>query len=137
MRPPRFVDFVVDVVKNQPTARRVQTLADDGDSKHPCGVVITTVAGATRWQVVGQLPNVAKHAGFDDSPFIGTPAAAGAAPRPGDLPEAWLAAALAHAENPEIAGIERWSTRSGERDLRYGVTVRFHNGARIFVRQLG
>lgn len=136
MRPARFADFVIDVVKNQPTASRVQTLAEVGDTKHPFGVAITTAAGEARWQFVGQLPEGAKHDTFGDAPVTGEPAPAGAAPQPGDIPEAWLAAALAQAEDPEIAAIERWSTREGERRGNFGVTVRFHNGARIFARQL-
>ena len=136
MRPARFADFVIDVVKNQPTASRVQTLAEVGDVKHPFGVAITTSGGETRWQFIGQLPDGAKHDSFTDSPVAGDVLPVDAAPQPDDIPEAWLTAALAHAENPEIAAIERWSTREGERPGNYGVTVRFHNGARVFARQL-
>lgn len=136
MRPARFADFVIDVVKNQPTASRVQTLAEVGDVKHPCGVAITAGGKETRWQFVGQLPEGAKHDSFKDEPVAGSPAPAGAAPQPGDIPEAWLAAALAHAENPEISDIERWSVREGERVGNFGVTVRFHDGSRVFARQL-
>ena len=41
MRPQRFSDFVVDIVKNSPTADGVRTLAESGDTKHPFGVVVT------------------------------------------------------------------------------------------------
>lgn len=136
MRPARFAGFVIDVVKNQPTASRVQTLAEVGDVKHPFGVAITTTTGETRWQFIGQLPDGAKHDSFDDTPVTGNPVPAATAPQQTDIPEAWLAAALAHAENPEIAAIESWSTREGERPGNYGITVRFHNSARIFARQL-
>lgn len=136
MRPARFADFVIDVVKNQPTASRVQTLAEVGDVKHPFGVAITTAVGETRWQFIGQLPDGAKHETFTDTPVVGDPAPVGTAPQPNDVPEAWLAAAVTHAENPEIANIERWSVREGERAGNYGVTVRFHDGSKVFARQL-
>ncbi|MER5493398.1 hypothetical protein [Streptomyces sp. NPDC002490] len=134
MRPIRFTDFVIDLVKNQPTVSRVQTLAEAGDKQHPRGIVITTGTREARWQFVGQLPEGAKHDSFDDAPVTGTPAPASPEPRTDDAPEAWFAAALAQAENPEIAGIERWSTREGEREGNQGVTVHFQNGARIFAR---
>ncbi|KUH37481.1 MULTISPECIES: hypothetical protein [Streptomyces] len=137
MRPARFTDFVIDVVKNTPAADRVQTLADAGDTKRPFGIAITPAGGGreARWQFVGQLPESAKHDTFTDEPVTGPPAPAGPAPQADDEPEAWLAAALAHAECPEIATLERWSTRPGAGAQR-GLTVTFHNGARIFARVL-
>ncbi|MGW1974830.1 hypothetical protein [Streptomyces sp. NPDC001889] len=136
MRPQRFQGFVIDLARNNPTAIQVQTLADAGDDKTPCGVAVTTAAGVSRWGIVGQLPDGAKHEGFDDSPVNGDPIAPGDAPQATDAPEAWLAALLAHSESPEIAGIERWSTREEVRPNYYGLTVRFHNSARVFVRLL-
>ncbi|MFF2022789.1 hypothetical protein ACFVW2_13450 [Streptomyces sp. NPDC058171] len=136
MRPTRFTDFVIDLVKNQPTASRVQTLAEAGDKQHPRGVVITTATGEVRWQFVGQLPEGAKHDSFDDAPVTGSPVPAGQGPTADDIAEAWFAATLAQSENPEIAHIERWSIRESERAGNYGVTVHFHNGARIFARVL-
>jgi hypothetical protein len=137
MRPARFTDFVIDIVKNQPTAARVQTLSEAGDTRHPYGVALTLQGGGreTRWQFTGQLPDGAKHEGFTDEPVHGTPVPVGPAPQAGDGPEAWLAAALANAESPELAGIERWSTRP-DAGPRQGLTLTFHNGARIFARVL-
>ncbi|MFJ3814696.1 hypothetical protein [Streptomyces sp. NPDC090056] len=133
MRPQRFTDFVVDVVKNNPTAGRVQTLAEAGDAKHPFGVVVTVGATESRWQFTGQLPEGAKHEGFLDEPVTGTPVPAGDAPQASDSPEAWLAAALAQADCPEISDIERWSTQP-DAGSKKGLTVSFHNGARIYAR---
>ncbi|WP_175409716.1 hypothetical protein [Streptomyces sp. TRM64462] len=137
MRPQRFADFVIDVVKNDPTASRVQTLAEVADTKHPCGVAITRAGASdeTRWQFVGQLPEGAKHESFVDEPVTGALVPAGPEPQATDEPEAWFAAVLAHAECPEIAAIERWSTRP-EPSSQKGMTVTFHNGARIFARVL-
>ncbi|MFI1017570.1 hypothetical protein [Streptomyces sp. NPDC020965] len=136
MRPGRFQELVVDLAKNNTTAIQVQTLAEVGDTKTPGGVAITTAAGISRWGIVGQLPDGAKHEEFDDSPVHGLPTAPGDAPEPTDEPEAWLAALLARSEFPEIASIERWSTREEARPNYSGLTVRFHNGAKVFVRLL-
>lgn len=137
MRPARFTEFVIDVVKNQPTTGRVQSLDEAGDSTHPYGIALTLQGGGreTRWQFTGQLPDGAKHEGFTDEPVHGSPVPAGPAPQAGDEPEAWLAAALTLAECPEVAGIERWSTRP-DPGAQKGLTVTFHNGARIFARVL-
>ncbi|MFI1866361.1 hypothetical protein [Streptomyces jumonjinensis] len=136
MRPGRFQEFVIDLVKNSPTATQVRTLAEAGDTEIPCGIAITTAAGVSRWGIVGQLPDGAKHGGFDDAPVHGDPVAPGDAPQAADAPEAWLAALLAHSESPEIASVERWSVREDARPDSFGVTVRFHNTARVFMRLL-
>ena len=136
MRPQRFTDFAIDLVKNTPGVNRVQTLTEAGDDKHPWGLAITTAAnGEVRWQFVGQLPDGAKHSTFEDVPVTGAPAATMGTPADADSPEAWLAAVLAGAECPEIATVERWSTAPDPGSQR-GVTVTFHNAARIFARQL-
>ncbi|MEV7679510.1 hypothetical protein AB0O64_13265 [Streptomyces sp. NPDC088341] len=133
MRPARFQDFTLDLAKNSPGVTRVQTLADSGDTKYAFGVAITTGDGEARWQIMGQLAEGEKHE-HADVPVNGDPAQAVADPAPGDH-EGWLAAAIARAESPEIASIERWSTRPGQGNSR-GLTIAFHNGARAFVRQL-
>ncbi|MFI0825738.1 hypothetical protein ACH4Q7_14920 [Streptomyces roseolus] len=137
MRPQRFAEYVLDLVKNAPSVSRVQTLAEAGDAKHPFGLVITTSSGETRWQFTGQLPDGAKHEGFADEPVTGAPAAQLGDPTAAGSPEEWFAAVLAQAESPEVSVIERWSTGEGvASDAQRGVTVTFHNGARIFARQL-
>ncbi|MBO0804262.1 MAG: hypothetical protein J2P25_14455 [Nocardiopsaceae bacterium] len=135
MRPGRFQDFAVDVLKNTPGTARVQTLADAGDTQHPFGLAVATERGESRWQIIGQLPDGGRH-DTPDTPVEGTPAPAGEGPRPGDAPEAWLAAAFAAAESPEVERIERWSTRDDGRPDHIGVTLFFHNSAKIFVRLL-
>lgn len=135
MRPQRFADYMVDLAKNTPGVTRVQTLAEVGDTRHPFGVAITTTFGETRWQFTGQLPDGAKHEGFADEPVTGAPAPAVGDPATATVPEEWFAAALAHGDSAEISTIERWSTRP-EPGSQKGVTATFHNGARIFARQL-
>lgn len=83
MRPQKFQDHLVDLLKNTSDASRVQPLTEAGDS-----------------------------------------------------PEAWIAAVISGAESPEIERIERWSTRQGEKPGNQGVTVHFHNTAKIFMRKL-
>lgn len=133
MRSARFHAFVLDLVKNSPDTARVQTLAEAGDTTHPRGLAITTEAGEVRWQFVGQLADGEKHTDTD-VPVSGDPVQGWDEPKPGDH-EGWLAAVIARAESPEIASIDRWSTRPGEENRR-GLTVLFHNGARAFVRKI-
>ncbi|MEU5402738.1 hypothetical protein ABZ348_25955 [Streptomyces sp. NPDC005963] len=134
MRPARFQEFVIALARDDPTAISAASLAEMDDSV-PCGFAIT-VADVTRWGVVGQLPDGAKHADFEDAPVHGDPVKPQAPPRATDPPEQWLAALLARSGSMEIAEVERWSTREEARPGYFGLTVRFHNTARVFVRLL-
>lgn len=134
MRPLRFQDFVLDLVKNTPGVTRVQTLTEAGSARHPYGLAITTSAGEARWQILGQLASGEKHTGAD-VPVTGEPLPTGPNPTAGDSAEAWLAAVITNTQCPEIASIDRWSTQSSKRP-QHGLTVGFHNGARAFVRQI-
>ncbi|KOT94513.1 hypothetical protein ADK70_12620 [Streptomyces rimosus subsp. pseudoverticillatus] len=132
MRPQRFQDFVVDLLKNSTGVTRVQPLSEAGDSRHPFGVAVTGPGGEARWQIVGQLASGTRH-DDPDTPVEGQPAPV-VEPQAGDNAEGWLAAVLSAAESPEIERIERWSTR--EDGSSQGVTVCFHNSARIFMRKV-
>ncbi|MCK7627520.1 hypothetical protein MUU72_31255 [Streptomyces sp. RS10V-4] len=138
MRPQTFQDFVIDLAKNDPTTVSVRSLADAGDSAHPYGVVITTGHGESRWQFVGQLPEGERHRedGGDPAAVEGTPLPAGESPQANDDPETWLAALLSKAESPQVAAVERWSTREGNRPDHVGLTITFYNTARIFARRM-
>ncbi|MEV7088445.1 hypothetical protein AB0O07_21575 [Streptomyces sp. NPDC093085] len=134
MRSPRFQDFALDLVKNSSGATRVQTLAEAGDTKHPRGLAVTTSAGEVRWQIMGQLADGEKH-DDPDTPVAGDVfQAAWPEPVAGDH-EGWLAVCLVRAECPEIKSIVRWSTEP-DGETRHGLTVHFHNGARVFVRKI-
>ncbi|KUH36401.1 MULTISPECIES: hypothetical protein [Streptomyces] len=134
MRPVRFTEFVVTTVR--PRAARVQTLAEACDTRHPFGVGITLgVGGEARWQFTGQLPEGAKHDSFTDEAGAGTPAPAGPSLVRERRAGAWIAA-VAGAQCPEVAAIERWSTRPNTASATKGLTLTFHNGARIFARLL-
>ncbi|MGW6263320.1 hypothetical protein [Streptomyces sp. NPDC055085] len=134
MRPDSFVAFVIDCAKNSPGVARVQTLTEAGDTKHPCGFVVTVGSNEVHWQVTGQLADNEKH----DNPTAeidGTPAA-WTDSTVQDGSEEWLAAVIGRADSPKIASIARWSTRKGVRPGHVGVTVFFHNGARAYVRRI-
>lgn len=132
MRPERFQDFAIDVLKNTAGAVQVRSLKDAGDGKYPFGVAVSTGDGEARWQIMGQLADGERH-DHQERPVEGAPAAWVDA-EPAGNPEGWLAAAIGKAESPEIARIDRWSVRNG--DDRQGMTVFFHNGARAFVRKI-
>ncbi|MEO3972319.1 hypothetical protein [Streptomyces sp. CAU 1734] len=136
MRPGRFQEFVIGLAESSGAATGARLLTEAGGAVVPCGVAIGTGGEESEWGILGQLPDGAKHDGFDDTPVHGEPVAPGDGPRTGDEPEAWLAALLARAQSPEIAGVERWSVREDMRPGYAGVTVRFHNSARVFVRLL-
>ncbi|MFE2044299.1 hypothetical protein ACFXAZ_25920 [Streptomyces sp. NPDC059477] len=133
MRSRRFQAFALDALKNTPGVTRVQTLEEAGDTKVPNGLAVTADGKESRWGIVGQLAEGERHE-HDEQPQQGTPAA-WEEPTPGD-PEGWLAAAIGRAESPEIERIERWSTQEGARPGSQGLTVFFHNTARVFVRKL-
>ncbi|WP_329020782.1 hypothetical protein [Streptomyces sp. NBC_00690] len=135
MRPGRFQEFVIGLAEADHTAITAKTLAETGESSVPCGFAIT-VADISRWGVVGQLPDGAKHTDFEDTPVHGDPIKPQDPPQATDPPEQWLAALLAQSGSAEIAEVERWSTREEARPGYFGVTVRFHNAARVFVRLL-
>ncbi|KOT49929.1 MULTISPECIES: hypothetical protein [Streptomyces] len=132
MRPQRFQDYVVDLLKNAAGVTRVQPLAEAGDSRHPFGVAVTGPGGEARWQIVGQLASGTRHDDAD-TPVEGQPAPV-VEPQAGENAEGWLAAVLSAAESPEIERIERWSTREGASSQ--GVTVHFHNTAKVFLRKV-
>lgn len=134
MRPARFQTFALDLVRNTPGITHVQTLTEDGSTRYPYGLAITTSAGEARWQIVGQLASGEKHTD-PDTAVNGEPLPVGPEPAAGDSAEAWLAAVITTSRCPEIAGIDRWSTQDDKRP-RHGLTINFHNGARAFVRQI-
>ncbi|MGA4841268.1 hypothetical protein [Streptomyces sp. G45] len=134
MRPAEVQDFVADILKNHGDVQRVQTLADVGETKHPYGLVLTMGGRETRWQIIGQLAEGAKH-DVPTPPVEGQPATAEAAPS-GGAPDAWLAGVLATAESPEIRKFEVWSAHEGARPDHVGVTIFWHNDEKTFVRKI-
>ncbi|WP_199550257.1 hypothetical protein [Streptomyces sp. N35] len=129
MRPPRFQSFLLDLAKNHPTTTQVTTLADAGDTQHPHGLAITTAAGTARWQLLGQLAEGERH-DTEEQLTEGNTLPEGEAPTPSDRPDEWLLKTLTNAGHPQIASVARFDSQSS------GITVQFHNGARVFARLL-
>ncbi|WP_030786274.1 hypothetical protein [Streptomyces sp. NRRL S-920] len=132
MRPAAFQDFAADLLKNTPDVQRVQPLSEAGDTKHPYGLAVTVSGRETRWQMIGQLAEGAKH-DSPTAPVEGTPAPFTAAAVT-DAPDAWLAGVIGAAESPEIAALDVWSAREG--GGQHGVTISWRNGEKTFVRKL-
>ncbi|WP_309029169.1 hypothetical protein [Streptomyces alfalfae] len=132
MHPAAFQDYAVDLLKNTPDVQRVQSLNETGDTKHPYGLAVTVAGRESRWQMIGQLAEGAKH-DTPTAPVEGTPAPVVAASVT-DAPDAWLASVISAAESPEIAALDVWSAREG--DGQHGVTVSWHNGEKTFLRKL-
>lgn len=127
MRPADFRDHLVDLLKNSP---EVQQVAVPDGGPHPYALSAVVAGKEQRWQVIGQLADGAKH----DTP---TPPVAGQPPAWVDAPvsaspDAWLAGVLGRSEPSDVERFEVWSAREGASSP--GVTVRFRNGERAFVR---
>ncbi|WP_416973900.1 hypothetical protein [Streptomyces sp. 4F14] len=133
MRPARFQDWLIDVVKNTPGVGRVQSLADSGDSKRPFGIALTRDGKEEHWQITGQLADGEKH-DHEESSVKDTPFSA-PVPETGAAADVWLIGVIGASESPEIARVERWQDRP-EGLSQFGFTVFFHAGSRAFVRPL-
>ncbi|QNP72187.1 hypothetical protein IAG44_24075 [Streptomyces roseirectus] len=133
MRPARFQDWLIDVVKNTPGVDRVQSLADAGDGKQPFGIALTRGGKEERWQITHQLADGEKHE-HEESVVKDTPFTA-PVPEAGVAADVWLVGAIGASESPEIARVERWQERP-EGASQSGFTVFFHAGSRAFVRPL-
>ncbi len=127
MRPADFRDHLVDLLKNSSDVQRVEVL-DKGP--HPYALAATVAGKESRWQVIGQLADGAKH-DIPTPPVTAGPPAFTAAPVTGTL-DAWLAGVIGKAEPADTERIEVWSAKEGRSSQ--GVTVFFHNGERAFVR---
>lgn len=128
MRPADYRDYLVDLLKNTPDVQRVEVI-DDGP--HPYALAVTAAGRESRWQVIGQLAEGAKH-GTPTADVQAAPPAFVAAPVSG-APDAWLAGVIGGAEPVEVESIGVWSSEEGRKP---GVTVVFHNRERAFVRLL-
>lgn len=127
MRPLEYRDYLVDLLKNSPDVQRVQVVED---GPHPFAVAATVAGRESRWQVIGQLADGAKHEPAT-APVLAGPPAFTAAPVTAS-PDSWLAGVIGAAEPADTERIDVWSTREGKSDA--GLTVFFHNGERAFVR---
>lgn len=139
MRPDRFQHFALDLAKNAPGTSHVTTLQEAGDSKHPYGLALALGPTQARVQFTAQSAPGDRYE-QPEQPVEGDPVQPTGDPAlpPGKTSqadvEAWLAALLAVSGSPEMAKVERWSTRESARKDHFGVTAHFHSGARVFAR---
>ena len=116
MRPTRFLTYLGTLTTSTPL----------NDTRYPYGITLTSPHGPTHWQIMGQLADGERHE-HDDTPTHDQPPTA--PEQPGNTPASWLAHLIADDKNTEINAIEPWTRQSG-------ITIRFHNGSRIYARQL-
>lgn len=133
MRPTRFEEFALELARQDPAAGQASTLKEAGDSKAPFGLAFTWNGRAARFQFIAQSAEGDRY----EQPE--RPVEGDAVPLEGpwaEGPEGWLAQLLAGSGSKEISNIEQWSLRPEPADRRNGLTVHFHDGARIFARAL-
>ncbi|MFJ9520632.1 hypothetical protein ACIRPK_20565 [Kitasatospora sp. NPDC101801] len=142
MRPPRFEALLVNVAKDLPGVQRVATLAQAEHTAHPNGIAIQFASGAQFWWQITAVSAPGDVYSTEEGPAVTGPSAE---PRPApDLTaqplrtaavEEALAAAVAAASD-EVASVDTFSNRTPAPAIGYGLAVRFHNGATIFVNGL-
>ncbi|MFJ6085190.1 hypothetical protein ACIQI8_27655 [Streptomyces sp. NPDC092369] len=133
MRPETFEAFLVQRCRRTPAVQRVRTFEEAGDLRHPYGLVVTVDGHETRWHIVGQIAAGEDH-DVPAPPVQGRPAAY--TPTRAGTDDDWLAAVIAAGESPEIQQIKVWSASPRAQPGHVGLTVRFHNGQRAFIRKL-
>ncbi|MFC8679822.1 hypothetical protein ACFUEN_44980 [Streptomyces griseorubiginosus] len=134
MRPEQFQTTVIDLCKNFPGVQHVQTLEEAGETRYPYGFVVATERGEARWQLAGQLADGEQH-DTPAAPAEGAPAAYTAADKT-TAPDGWLAGVIGASRSPLIETISVWSAREDAQPGHYGMTVRFYNGQRAFLRKI-
>lgn len=136
MRPTRFQELALSLAKAAPDAGSVASLQEAGDRQHAFGLAAKVEGRDVRFQFLAQLADGERHE-RPEAPVEGDPISPEAASALGGTPaERWLAALVASSGSREIAGVETWSARQGNRPGHDGVTVRFHSTAKIYARVL-
>ncbi|MFF1544108.1 hypothetical protein [Streptomyces sp. NPDC058291] len=125
MRPEKYRDLLVDLLQRSPGVQGVKVVEG---GPHPYALSMMMGGRERRWQVIGQLADGAKHDTVTPPVTAGPPPFAAA---PLDAaPDAWLAGVIGASEPVDTERLDVWSARGRSP----GVTVRFHNGERAFVR---
>lgn len=146
MRPLRFQAFLADTAAAVPGITAVRTFADAGHTAHPYGLITQLeTGGSVWWQVIGASAPGDRYTADEPAPVTGERPAQLTAPtlQPGQrgVPvtdvEMALAAGLTAADTAgEIATVTRYSTQEPQPAVKYGLSVDFHDGSRIFVNAL-
>jgi len=125
VRPAAYRDHLVDLLRKTPDVQKA--IAVEG-GPHPYALAATVAGRESRWQVIGQLADGAKHDPVTPPVQAGPPSFT-ATPVTG-APDAWLAGVIGASEPADTERLDVWSAR----DRGPGVTVHFHNGERAFLR---
>ncbi|WP_331731114.1 hypothetical protein OHV05_38215 (plasmid) [Kitasatospora sp. NBC_00070] len=143
MRPTRFQTLLVDVAAGLPGVQRAAALADVGHTAHPLGVALQLATGAQLWwQITAVSTPGDVYGNAEGQPVTGAALAARQMPDLTVVPvrtvavEQALAAGIAAAGCEEIAAVEPYSEGTTVSAIEYGLTVRFHSGATVFVNGL-
>lgn len=146
MRPQRFQTLLADTAAAIPGITAVRTFADAGHDAHRYGVITQLdTGGSVWWQVIGASAPGDQYTGEEPEPVTGerptqlTPPALQPGQRGVQVAdvEMVLAAGLIAADTAgEIATVARYSTQEPPPVVKYGLTVDFHDGSRIFVNAL-
>jgi hypothetical protein len=141
MRPARFEAFAVEHLAASPLVARTAPLRDAGDTRHPYGLAVRWgVGGEHRWQILGEsapgdnYANPEQTREGDPTPGVQPPELVG--PITDADAETLLAHILTGPRSPELAAITRWSHQDGAAPGYYGLTIRCHTGARLYLRPL-
>lgn len=140
VRPARFVQHLADLVRADPQATAAWTFAECGYTQTAYGLVLGLPTRAlVYWQVVGALGPGER---FEDPeqpargvppPSMSMPALPQASMIPMVTVERYVGALLTGAQDKETSAVSLYADRPVGRGVPYGLNVRFHNGARIFL----
>jgi hypothetical protein len=145
MRPRRFESTLLDLYKNTPQVKSVQTVEETGYDRHPYGLVVEYATGA---RVLMQITVTSRPGeNFDEPEEI---VEGGEPPAEVEVPELFngaklqmpavdkhLVALVVNSGTRELASAEAYSMREKPGAIRYGANFAFHDGSvvRVFVVQ--
>lgn len=136
MRPDRFTQLLLTAARSLPDTS-AELVTEDGRHLRPYLVSVTSGGKRSLWQVVATSAPGDKYAEPEKEPVYGEkPEPPAEMVMPAGSPEQLehaLVAAVLQADAGEIAGVDLYSRRPEPPAVRYGATILFHNGAKIFL----
>lgn len=136
MRPARFTQLLLQAARTLPDTS-AELVTEDGKHLRPYLVSVTSGGKRSLWQVVATSAPGDKYSEAEPEPVYGDkpePPAEMVMPAgsPEHLEHALIAAVL-QADAGEIAAVDLYSRRAEPPAVRYGATILFHNGAKIYL----
>lgn len=140
VRPARFVQHLTDLVRADPQPTAAWSFADCGYTQTSCGLVLGLPTRAlVYWQTCATAWPGENYAD-PEQPAQGVPPPAMSMPvlpvqqiTPMVNVERYMGALLTGCANEETSAVELYADRPHGGAIPYGLNVRFHNGARIFL----